>query len=49
MESADLIDLAVRGYGRGRADEVISRKSLYIKPVPQTDTGIRDEYSKARE
>ena len=28
---------------------MISRKSLYIKPVPQTDTGIRDEYSKARE
>ena len=32
MESADLIDLAVRGYGRGRAGEVISRKSLYISP-----------------
>jgi hypothetical protein len=32
MESADLIDLAVQGYGRGRADEVISRKSLYISP-----------------
>ena len=28
---------------------MISRKSLYIKPVPQTDTGIRDEHSKARE
>ena len=49
MESADLTDLAVQGYGRGRAGEAISRKSLYIKPVPQTDTGIRDEYSKARE
>ena len=22
---------------------------MYIVPVPQTDTGIRDEYSKARE
>ena len=49
MESADLIDLAVQSYGRERAGKVISRKSIYIQPVPQTDTGIRDEHSKARE
>ncbi len=29
--------------------EGLPRKANTLKPVPQTDTGIRDEYSKARE
>ena len=40
------------GYGqRGLSDTQLPRKtSLLVNrlPVPQTDTGIRDEYSKAR-
>ncbi len=30
-------------------EEVLPGKASKLKPVPQTDTGIRDEYSKARE
>ena len=41
------------GYGQVRlSDTMLPRKiSLLVfrLPVPQTDTGIRDEYSKARE
>ena len=41
------------GYGQvGLSDTMLPRKvSLLVfrPPVPQTDTGIRDEYSKARE
>ena len=41
------------GYGQvGLSDTMLPRKvSLLVfrLPVPQTDTGIRDEYSKARE
>ncbi len=33
----------------GACNEKLPRKASRIKPVPQTDTGIRDEYSKARE
>lgn len=49
MSCTDLSDLAVRGYGRRRVQGTASGKSLQVKPVPQTDTGIRDEYSEARE
>ena len=45
----DLNDLAAEGYGPRRVTESISRKSPNHQPVPQTDTGIRDEHSKARE
>ena len=44
-----LIELGLQGYGRGGMHGRTAKKSLHIKPVPQTDTGIRDEYSKARE
>ena len=41
------------GYGqRGLSDAQLPGKAsllVYRLPVPQTDTGIRDEYSKARE
>ncbi len=29
--------------------EALPGKAFTIKPVPQTDTGIREEYSQARE
>ena len=38
--------------GGGLGDAMLPRKAslgVYRAPVPQTDTGIRDEYSKARE
>ena len=38
--------------GGGLEDAMLPRKAslgVYRTPVPQTDTGIRDEYSKARE
>ena len=38
--------------GGGLGDAMLPRKAslgVYRVPVPQTDTGIRDEYSKARE
>ena len=42
-----------RGYGQmGLSDTLLPRKVSFLvnrPPVPQTDTGIRDEYSKARE
>ena len=42
-----------RGYGQmGLSDTLLPRKAsflVYRALVPQTDTGIRDEYSKARE
>ena len=41
------------GYGQvGLSDTMLPRKAsllVFRPPVPQTDTGIRDEYSKARE
>ena len=41
------------GYGQsGLSDTQLPRKASLLDfrpPVPQTDTGIRDEYSKARE
>ena len=41
------------GYGQRRLnDTMLPRKAslgVYKGPVPQTDTGIRDEYSQARE
>jgi len=41
------------GYGqRGLSDTQLPRKASFLAYralVPQTDTGIRDEYSKARE
>ncbi len=40
-------------YGRGEGDDALlpGKVSIVVcrRPVPQTDTGIRDEYSKARE
>lgn len=33
----------------GACREQLPGKASKFKPVPQTDTGIRDEYSKARE
>ena len=42
-----------QSYGSGGLDDTqLPRKAsllVYRPPVPQTDTGIRDEYSKARE
>ena len=42
-----------RGYGQmGLSDTLLPRKTSFLAYralVPQTDTGIRDEYSKARE
>lgn len=42
-----------QGLGQeGLSDATLPRKTsseVYKVPVPQTDTGIRDEYSKARE
>ena len=33
----------------GACGDQLPGKASELKPVPQTDTGIRDEYSKARE
>ena len=44
-----LIELGLPIYGEGGMHGRTSKKSLHIKPVPQTDTGIREEYSQARE
>jgi hypothetical protein len=41
-------DKAAKGYGPSACVERLPRKASIIQPVPQTDTGIRDEYSKAR-
>ena len=45
--------MGLQGHGQGGlSDAMLPRKaSLGVEkvPVPQTDTGIRDEYSKARE
>ena len=42
-----------QSYGSGGLDDTqLPRKAsllVHRPPVPQTDTGIRDEYSKARE
>lgn len=49
VKAPELIELRAQDYGRGRKRGSRSRKSPCHLPVPQTDTGIRDEYSKARE
>ena len=40
-------------HGQGRLDDTMlpgkASLGVFRVPVPQTDTGIRDEYSKARE
>ncbi len=45
--------MGLQSYGsEGSVDAMLPGKAsleAYKTPVPQTDTGIRDEYSKARE